>query len=151
MTVMVFVKAMARFRGNREAELADLRQILPFVLHDKLLQDSDSPFFDVAENATYRVDKVGWIRKLFDLSCAEYERLDLDRDDPVATLSIQFDKGLDGVSEKQVRAQLVQIERVLAQWSKGRKFYGPMFDDVLKLKYLHQRYTNYLRWLTWKG
>jgi hypothetical protein len=26
-----------------------------------------------------------------------------------------------------------------------------MFDDVLKLKYLHQRYTNYLRWLEWKG
>jgi hypothetical protein len=23
-------------------------------------------------------------------------------------------------------------------------------DDILKLKYLHQRYTNYLRWLTWK-
>ncbi len=26
-------------------------------------------------------------------------------------------------------------------------FYGHIFDDVLKLKYLHQRYTNYLRWL----
>ena len=23
------------------------------------------------------------------------------------------------------------------------------YDDLLKLKYLHQRYTNYLRWLTW--
>jgi MoxR-like ATPase len=151
MTVMVYVKAMAYFRGQREAALADLRQILPFVLHDKLLQDSDAPFFDVPENATFRIDKIGWIRKLFDLSCAEYERLDLDRDDPVAALSAEFDKGLEGVSEKQVRAQLVQIERVLAQWSKSRKFYGPMFDDVLKLKYLHQRYTNYLRWLTWKG
>jgi MoxR-like ATPase len=25
-----------------------------------------------------------------------------------------------------------------------------MYDDVLELKYLHQRYTNYLRWLLWK-
>jgi MoxR-like ATPase len=36
-------------------------------------------------------------------------------------------------------------------WSKARKFYGHMFDDVLTLKYLHQRYTNYLRWLEWKS
>jgi hypothetical protein len=39
---------------------------------------------------------------------------------------------------------------VLAGWSKGRKLYGHLYDDVLKLKYLHQRYTNYLRWLKWK-
>jgi hypothetical protein len=29
--------------------------------------------------------------------------------------------------------------------------YGHLFDDLLKLKYLHQRYTNYLKWLKWKG
>jgi hypothetical protein len=45
---------------------------------------------------------------------------------------------------------LTQIEHLLADWVKGRKLYGNMFDDVLKLKYLHQRYSNYLRWLTWK-
>ena len=33
----------------------------------------------------------------------------------------------------------------------GRKLYGHLFDDILKLKYLHQRYTNYLKWLQWKG
>ena len=32
-------------------------------------------------------------------------------------------------------------------WAKGRKLYGHLYDDLLKLKYLHQRYTNYLRWL----
>jgi len=151
MTVLVFVKALARFRGNREVGLEDLRQILPFVLHDKLQQDPDSPFFESAENATLRVDKIGWIRRLFDLACAEYERLDLDRDDPVAALSVEFDAGLDGLAAKQARARLVKIERLLGEWSKGRKFYGSMFDDVLKLKYLHQRYTNYVRWLEWRG
>ena len=49
-----------------------------------------------------------------------------------------------------MRARLVKIERLLAEWSRGRKLYGPLVDDILKLKYLHQRYTNYLRWLTWK-
>jgi hypothetical protein len=151
MTLLVFVKAMAYFRGAREATLEDVRQIIPFVLHDKLIQDADCPFFEAAENAMYRTDKVGWIRKLFDLSCAEYDRLELDRDDPVAELTAEFERGIDGLVVKEVKSRLVKIERVLAKWSKSRKFYGPMFDDVLKLKYLHQRYTNYLRWLEWKG
>lgn len=150
MTTLTYVKAMAYFRGASQVDLEDLRQLLPFVLHDKLVQDSDCPYFETAENNALRVDKVGWIRRMFDMACAEYDRLQLDRDDPVATLSAQFEKGLDGLSDKEVRKRLVEIERVLKTWSGSRKFYGHMYDDVLKLKYLHQRYTNYLRWLTWK-
>ena len=44
-----------------------------------------------------------------------------------------------------------EIERLLTSWSKGKKLYGHLYDDVVKLKYLHQRYVNYLRWLRWKG
>ncbi len=47
--------------------------------------------------------------------------------------------------------RLVAIERTLKEWSGGRKLYGHLFDDVLNLKYLHQRYANYLRWLKWKA
>ncbi|MCI0486288.1 MAG: AAA family ATPase [Blastocatellia bacterium] len=151
MTVLAFSKALSWFRGFKEVAFEDVRQILPFVLHDKLAQDSDSPFFNVAGNEVFRTDKIGWIRRLFDLSCAEYDRLDLDRDDPVTKLEEEFDKGLEGVTESEVRARLVKIERTLAEWSKGRKLYGHMFDDILKLKYLHQRYTNYLKWLQWKS
>jgi MoxR-like ATPase len=151
MTSLMFVKAMAYFRGAGEVGLEDVRQIVPFVLHDKLNQDADCPFFEMAENAPLRTDKIGWIRRMFDMACAEYDRLGLDQDDPVEELSAEFDRGLEGVSQREVRNRLVKIERVLAQWSKSRKLYGHMFDDVLKLKYLHQRYTNYLRWLEWKG
>ena len=56
-------------------------------------------------------------------------------------------RGLEGVTEAEARARLVKIERLLGEWSKGRKLYGHVFDDVLNLKYLHQRYTNYLTWL----
>ena len=151
MTLLVFVKAMAYFRGSREVSIEDLRQLTPFVLHDKLSMDLDSPFFNAPENAMLRIDKVGWIRKLFDLACAEYDRLDLDRADPVADLATEFDAGLDGVTEAQVRARLVKIERLLADWARGRKFYGHLYDDVLQLKYFHQRYTNYQRWLLWRS
>lgn len=151
MTALVFVKAIAYFRGGAEVSLADVRQLLPFVLHDKLQPDLDSPFFDAPGNAVFRVDRVGWIRKLFDLSCAEYDRLGLDEKDPVAELDRESARGLDGLTAEETGARLVRIERLLAEWSAGRKMYGHLFDDVLKLKSLHQRYTNYLRWLRWKG
>jgi hypothetical protein len=149
-TLLVFAKALAYFRGNHAVQLEDLRQITPFVLHDKLVIDPDSPFFDAPGNAPLRIDRIAWLRKLFDLACAEYDRLNLDRDDPVAELEAEFAKGLEGVREADTRARLVKIERLLTEWSKGRKLYGNLYDDVLKLKYLHQRYTNYLKWLTTK-
>jgi MoxR-like ATPase len=151
MTALTFIKAMAYFRGSGEVSIEDMRQILPFVLHDKLASDRDAPYFEGDGNAPLRIDKISWLRRLFDLSCAEFDRLGRDKEDPVGALSAQFAKGLDGVKEKDVRAELVKIERLLSEWSRGRKLYGHMYDDVLKLKYLHQRYTNYLKWLVWKG
>src|SRR5205814_7720722 len=126
-----FAKALAWFRGRPEVGFEDVRQIVPFVLHDKLVQDADSPFFDTPENAAFRSDKIGSIRRLFDLSCSEYDRLDRDRDDVVAQFEAQFASGLEGVNEQEARARLVHIERTLAEWSKGRKLYGHMFDDIL--------------------
>ena len=59
----------------------------------------------------------------------------------------EFARGLDGITEREAKARLVKIERLIADWAKGGKLYGHLYDDLLKLKYLHQRYTNYLRWL----
>jgi hypothetical protein len=147
MTLLIYSKALAYFRGNRIVELEDVRQILPFVLHDKLVPDTEAPFFDAAGHAAFRTDRIGWLRKVFDLSCADYDRLNLDREDPVAALAEEFRRGLDGLSEGETRSRLAKIERLINEWAKGRKLYGHLYDDLLKLKYLHQRYTNYLRWV----
>lgn len=147
MTLLIYAKALAYFRGNDAVELEDVRQVLPFVLHDKLQPDLDAPFFGLPENAAYRTDGLSWLRRLFDLSNAEFDRLDLDRKDPVGDLAKQFAKGLDGVSEREALSRLATIEKRVAEYAKGRKLYGPLYDDLLKLKYLHQRYTNYLAWL----
>ncbi|HVE52334.1 MAG TPA: MoxR family ATPase [Ramlibacter sp.] len=147
MTLLVFAKALAYFRGHRSVELEDVRQVLPFVLHDKLQPDLEAPFFNVPENAGYRTDRLSWLRRLFDLSCDEFNRLDLDRNDPVDRMAQEFGRGLDGVTESETRARLAAIERLVGELTKGRKLYGPLHDDLQKLKYLHQRYTNYLHWL----
>ncbi|MOA57322.1 hypothetical protein D3C78_1814790 [compost metagenome] len=62
-------------------------------------------------------------------------------------LSAQFQQGLDGMTETETRKRLTRIERLVDERVKGRKLYGHLYDDLLKLKYLHQRYTNYLHWL----
>ncbi len=147
MTIIHFAKALAYFRGNRAVEMEDLRQIIGFVLFDKLAPDAEAPFFEAAGNSVFRTDRVGWLRRMFDLSCAEFDRLNLEREDPVAELSGVFRRGLSGVSDREVRARLVAIERHITELTKGRKLYGHLYDDLLQLKYLHQRYTNYLNWL----
>ncbi len=147
MTLLVYSKALAYFRGNQTVDLEDVRQVLPFVLQDKLQPDLDAPFFALPENAPYRTDRLSWLRRLFDLSNEEFNRLDLDRNDPVGELGKEFAKGLDGVSERETISRLSEIEKLVADRVKGRKLYGHLYDDLLKLKYLHQRYTNYLAWV----
>jgi MoxR-like ATPase len=147
MTLLLYAKALAYFRGHAVVALEDVRQVLPFVLHQKLLADHDAPFFAAPENAPLRTDALGWLRRLFDLSCAEFDRLDLDRRDPVGELADQFGQGLDGLSARETSARLEKIERLIRELTKGGKLYGHLHDDLMHLKYLHQRYTNYLRWV----
>ncbi|MCB1169356.1 MAG: AAA family ATPase [Leptospiraceae bacterium] len=149
MTCLVFGKAIAYFRGQSEVTFEDFRQMLPFVLHDKLAQNPESPFFEAENHSIYRVDRIGWIRELFDLSSKEFDRLGLHNNDPVARFRQEFDRGLDGLSEKETLSRLSAIEKTIDETVKSRKLYGHLFDDLLKLKYLHQRYTNYLNWLRW--
>jgi MoxR-like ATPase len=147
MTMLVFIKAAAYFRGAAEVEFEDVRQVLPFVLHDKLAQNRDAAFFDQGDNGSLRADQVSWIRGLFDTACQTYDRLGRDADDTVTMLMEQLDAGLDGVELPEVERRLDAIERQLRSIEAGGKLYGHMFDDILALKYLHQRYTNYRVWL----
>jgi MoxR-like ATPase len=147
MTLLIFAKALAYFRGNRTVELDDLRHVLPFTLRDKLQPDLDAPFFALPENAGYRTDRVSWLRHLFDLTNDEFNRLDLDHDDPVGKLFLEFATGLEGLDERATVARLSAIERLVTERLAGRKLYGNLYDDLLTIKYLHQRYTNYLQWL----
>ena len=57
------------------------------------------------------------------------------------------DQGLDGLSSLDVSRRITVIESTISSMSKAGKLYGRHYDDLLALKYLHQRYSNYLRWL----
>ncbi|MCX7023004.1 MAG: AAA family ATPase, partial [Spirochaetes bacterium] len=151
MTSLVFVKAIAFFRGSPTASLDDARAILPFVFHDKLSQNPDAAFFEQEGNGVFRIDRVGWLRALFDRSCAEFDRLGMDGADEVGDALATFARGLEGVPLDVAEAELARAEKLIAAIASERKLTGPLYDDLLSLKYLHQRWSAYIRWLKWRG
>ncbi|WP_307844499.1 MoxR family ATPase [Actinotalea solisilvae] len=150
-SLILYTKAMAYFRGTAEATLADLRAVLPFVLHDKLQPDLESPSFDDPAREALRSDRVSWIRDLFDTTCRQYDAEGLDDDDPVGEILAELDRGTDGLTEQEVLRRTARIEELLALWQDAIKLYGNVYDDALALKYAHQRYSGYLAWLRWSG
>ncbi|MCP3855201.1 MAG: ATPase [Actinomycetia bacterium] len=148
---LLFAKALAWFRGEAVITLTDLRQVLPFVLADKLDQNPDSPAFDHGIGRSLLADPVSWMRGLFDATCREYDRLGLDDLDPVAELHSQFHAGLESIDEAEVDRRLAAIESKLQEISESEQLHGHLHVDVLALAYLHQRYVNYRSWLRWSG
>ncbi len=150
-TCFNYMKALSYFRGAPEVELEDARQILPFVLHDKLIPYKEAAIFQQDAYQVFRVDRVSWIRKLFDESCKQYESAGLETADISGALSKEFIKGLEGLSAGDTKKRMAQVEARLNEIASGKKIYGPTFDEILHLKYLHQRYTNYLAWVQTKA
>lgn len=143
MTAITYIKALAYFRGNTEVEFEDVKHILPFVLHDKLIQNTSAGFFEIPENQVYKTDKISWIKKLFDLSCAEYSRLNMDKEDKVASLQKEFETDFEYITIGETERRIKKIENLLAELSKNKKISSYQYDDILKLKYMHQKYTVY--------
>ncbi|MFX1452201.1 MAG: ATPase [Promethearchaeota archaeon] len=150
LTILNFAKALAYFRGNDEVELEDLRQIIPWILHEKLIPNQTSPFFDVPENQIYKIDKIAWIKNAFDMSMKEYERLDLDHKDPLSEIEEEFSRGLEDLTPLQVKERLIKVEKLIKDYSKSSKLLSYVYEDVVKLKYFYMRYRNYLDWLEWQ-
>ena len=148
LTLLTYVKTLAWFRGAAEVELADLRALVPWVLHEKVQPNETAPIFE--QNELLRIDRIAWLQAAFDDAMKEYARLGLDTKDSVADLDTEFDLGLDGLTEAEARARIARIEAQLTAMARNTKLYAHVHADVLKLKYYHQRYSNYLRWLTWQ-
>jgi MoxR-like ATPase len=149
LTIINFAKAMAYFRGNPEVSLDDLRQIVPWLLREKLIPNLESPAFQSAPALT--VDRIAWIRKLWDGAIELYEQLDWDHTDPLIPIEQEFNQGLDGLATAEVNRRLGAIENAIVKLSKDSKLLAYIYDTVLRLKYYHQRYSNYMKWLEFRG
>lgn len=145
-TLIVYAKAVAWFRGRDAVSLADVAAMVPFVLRGKLLPNPTHPRFDVGVERELSTDTMSWLSDIFAESCRQYDALGRGTQDPVRDLLTQVEAGLDGVSALEASRRLTAIEARLRAASATGKLYGRDFDDLTALKYLHQRYTAYLRW-----
>jgi len=153
-TCLHFAKALAYFRAARErsgegsgcVEVEDLRQILPWVLHEKLVPNGRSAFFDAKDNRALLQDRVAWIRNLFDMAMEHYSRHEPLRRE-VRTLRVELDQGLDGVDLKTTEKRIDRVVALMDRLMKKQELSGPVYEDLIHLKSMYSRYQNYAHWL----
>ncbi|WP_395242472.1 ATPase [Agromyces sp. MMS24-K17] len=145
-TLIVYAKAVAWFRGRHEVGVGDVRAVLPFALRGKLQPNLGHPRFDIGAERELATDATSWLSDLFDRSCREYDAARLGAEDPVGDLLAELDRGLDGLPAIEASRRLTEVESRIRAIAATGKLYGRHFDDLIALKYLHQRYTAYLRW-----
>jgi MoxR-like ATPase len=145
-TALHFAKALAFFRGHAAVEVEDLRQIVPWVLHDKLVPNARSPFFEAKGSRGLLRDRVAWIRRMFDAAMEQHGKHEPVRK-RVRALREELDQGLRGVPAKAVQERLSRVGRLLEELVKKHELSGPVYEDVIHLKSMYSRYQNYAHWL----
>jgi MoxR-like ATPase len=145
-TSIHYAKALAYFRGNAEVGLDDLRQIVPWVLHDKLVPNARSPFFEAKGNQQLLADRVTWIRRMLDSAFAAYAKHEPTRN-KVQALRVQLDAGLAGVDARTVEKRIGAVTQLMVSLTTKAELSGPVYEELIHLKSLYSRYQNYAQWL----
>ncbi len=145
-TLILYAKAMAWFRGETEVTTQDVAAMLPFVLRGKILPNPNHPRFEGIDRELAS-DSIAWLGDMFEQSNRLFASLGLGDGDVVGDQLTLLSQGLDGLSALDVSRRITVVESTISAMSRSGKLYGRHYDDLLALKYLHQRYSNYLRWL----
>ncbi len=149
-TILDLAKAMAYLRAGgaaAEVTIQDLRQVIPFALHEKLTPNASGDFFQADANRALLSDKIAWIRKMFDTALASYDQLDRDRKNPAQELADELDRGLEGVATKTIEDRMKQVAALIKQAAKQGELAPWVYEDLIRLKSIYMRYQNQLLWL----
>jgi len=146
LTALHFAKALAYFRGGREVVWEDIRQIVPWVLHEKLKPNTRSPFFTEESNASLLFDRVAWIRNMIDHSSKQLHATEAVIEQ-VREIREALNRGLEGVKVSEVEAQKKKIVSLIQKLSKDHEFSGYIYELLQQLKSFYSRYHNYSLWL----
>jgi uncharacterized alpha-E superfamily protein len=138
-SILLFAKALAYFRGEEEVSIEDVHRVLPFVLFDKLRANPQSAFFQKTENQVLLVDRITWIRRLFERALAQHAAYKEVRE-PVRKLQEELGAGTSGVSAADLKKRLTQVRQRLDEMLKKNELGGAVYDDLIVLKDAHARY-----------
>ncbi|MEK6237085.1 MAG: MoxR family ATPase, partial [Planctomycetales bacterium] len=136
-----YAKALAYFRGEPAVSVEDVRQLLPWILFDKLKVNQQSGFFQKTENKVYLTDKASWLHQLFDRALQQHAAYSPVRE-PLLKLHAEAESGVDGLTTTQIRERLNQVQQSMTDLLRNNELNGPVHGDLLRLKHLHSRYRN---------
>jgi MoxR-like ATPase len=139
-----YAKALAWFRGAAEVGAEELRQLAPWILHEKLKPNAHSAFFQKVENQVYLVDKVSWIQQLFDRAAAQRAAYEVTRG-PIAQLQRELEEGLEALTASELRQRMGAARRQMELCLQRSELNGPVYEDLVLLKNLYYRYQEAAR------
>lgn len=149
-TILDLAKSMAYLRtggATPEVTIQDLRQVIPFALHEKITPNASGDFFQIDSNRPLLSDKIAWIRRMFDQALGAYDQLDRDRVDPARELADELDRGLEGVPAKTIEERMKQVQALIQKATKQGELAPYVYEDLIRLKSIYMRYQNQLLWL----
>jgi MoxR-like ATPase len=145
-TCLHFAKALAYFRGHDEVAFEDVRQIVPWVLHDKLVPNARSAFFEAQGRKALLLDRVVWIRAMMDQAAEQFGRHEPIRKQVVEARA-RLDEGLAGVDLRTAERRMSAVAAAITKLMTKSELTGPVYEDLVQLKAIHSRYQNYALWL----
>jgi MoxR-like ATPase len=138
-----FAQALAYFRARAEVGADDIRAVLPWVLHDKLPPNPQSPFFQKPENRVYLTDRVSWLWQLFDRAVAQQAAHAPTRKRTLE-LARACGTGVAGVSTPELGHRLSSIRDRIDEVARETELNGVTHADLVLLKDLFVKCRNEL-------
>lgn len=133
--IIHYAKALAYFRGRPHVSAEDLRQLIPWILFDKLRVNPQSQFFQKTDNKIYLTDRVGWLRQLFDRALQQHAAYA-----PVRKPIMELEAAL-AEAKTSDRAELQRLQASITEMMqnllKRHELNGAVHQDLLRLKMLH--------------
>jgi MoxR-like ATPase len=136
-SVLHYAQALAFFRGQEEVAVEDVRQLIPWLLFDKVRVNPQSQFFQKTECKVYLTDRASWLRQIFDRALQQHAAYA-----PVRAPILQLERDLsqaDRLGTADLQRKQQEIKSKLQQLLEKHELNGPVHEDVLRLKMLHSR------------
>jgi MoxR-like ATPase len=141
--ILLFSKAIAYFRGSMEVSVADVRLVLPFALFDKLRANPQSPYFHKPETRVLLLDRSTWIQRLFDQSTTQYATYAPLRE-MVQALRKEADVTGQTLATADLKRRIGKVQRTVEEMLTRADLSGPIYDDLVLLKSVHENYQRRL-------
>lgn len=142
--ILLTAKGLAWFRGAPAVTVAEVRQALPWVLHDKLAPNAQSPWFQQEGHEVLLLDRPGFHERLFDDALVMHAAHAPARAE-ARRLRDLLAHGPDGRSASDLDALGEEIGRAIAGIEAASEPGGALHDDLLLLRELSARCADWAK------